>query len=303
MAELGQTNSVLARDKELNGKLNENLLMLQIIAAEKRGEVEGVWRLLPELLQAMRKVPLLAWRALARVVGPISVTSKSSQKERAIAARESTIALVARHPPDSLLTPTASSVGSPPAAGEASSSIDSSRARNFEKLMVPLDLSPNAMKHPVGQYLVTGYIALGDIESALTLARAHISEHVSESYAEIVRHVLSQPPLPAPPLASTNAPSSQLPAIFSLLDKIARANVSRTPAYSESIWILTDRGDLPALMTLLPRLEKLDARVIESVRRLLVKLIAPHQAEFDRAAKVGPASPEGSVARCRRALV
>ncbi|RKO92184.1 hypothetical protein BDK51DRAFT_49713 [Blyttiomyces helicus] len=312
MLEVGQPNQfdrilgALAQEK----MPDSNLHGLQIIAAEKRADVEEVWRLLPELLKGKRKVPLAAWKALARVVGPISASAvlktNSAEKEKALAARESTSSLAVGHPPDSTSTPADASAASPPAPGQVPSSIDSSRARNFENLMVRLGLSRNAMKHPVGEHLVRGYIALGDTESALAIARAKIPERwLTKSYSAIVRHILSQTPSPTPFQASTIAPSTPpppLPAILSLLDEMPRALVSPESVYAESIWLLTERGDLPAVMTLLSRLETLNSHIVECARRSLVNLSAAHHVDLDEDAKVDPASREGSVAQCRRAL-
>ncbi|RKO92181.1 hypothetical protein BDK51DRAFT_33346 [Blyttiomyces helicus] len=317
MAELGESDQfngllgALMREKE-SGLLKGDLRGLQTIAAEKRGDVEEVWRLLPELLRGKHKVPPIAWKALARVVGPISTprvsASISFEKERATAAEESTSHDAGGYPPDLPLTPTDTSAASAPIGGEAPSSIDSSRVRNFRNLVLRLGGFPKATKHPVGQYLVTSYIALGDTESALALTRAKIPETHSQTYVEIARYILSQPPptalSPAPITAlSTTTYASQLPAILSLLEEMAPADVSPEDVYAESIWTLTERGDFPALTALLSRLETLDGLVIDSTCRSLVNLIAPHQAEFDAFVKLHAASKEGEVARCRRALV
>ncbi|RKO89339.1 hypothetical protein BDK51DRAFT_26162 [Blyttiomyces helicus] len=291
MVELGQTDQLdrivdaLAQEKD-PGSFNTGLWALQAIAAEKRGDVEKVWKLLPEY-RGNRPPPPATMRALARVVGPISApsafTSKSANKGGAISA-------------ESLLTPTSSS---------ATSSIDPPRVKNFENLMVRLGHSLKAPQYRIVTHLINGYIALGDIESALALTRAQIPEFVSKSYRDIARHILSQPPLPAPSPASTaGTPTSpsQLPAILSLLDEMARADVPFGLAYADSIWTLTERGDVPAVMTLLSRLEGLDGRERSAMRDSLHELIELHRAHFDEIVEVDAASPEGNVVRCRRAL-
>ncbi|RKO92182.1 hypothetical protein BDK51DRAFT_49711 [Blyttiomyces helicus] len=93
MLEVGKTDQfdsivgVVVQDKE-----SGDLRGLPIIAAERLGNVEQVWNLLPEPLEGRRVAPA-AWRALARVVGPISapsvLTSESDETETAITARES----------------------------------------------------------------------------------------------------------------------------------------------------------------------------------------------------------------------